>query len=330
MNNTKWAIYCATNTVSGKRYVGLTKNGVTMRWYGHTYCARAWGERKRRHTSIFHKAIHRYGPDAFLVETLYVAFDKDAAIAAEREFIAAFGTLSPGGYNLTIGGEGAESPALEVRQRMSAAHKGKKRSPEAVAKTAAANRGKKRSPEAIARTVAANTGRKQTPEAIARQIAARTGWRPSLENRAKQSAAQRGKPRSLEAIRKTADANRGRKNTPETIERMRQSALQREHKPFSPTGRLRLNETKRLNATTSSKSGIKGVRERKPGRWEAFIKDGKTQRHLGTFPTSEAASAAYQAAAAAIIEDLRAHVIPPAASAAPGHRAAGCPRAASG
>lgn len=57
------------------------------------------------------------------------------------------------------------------------------------------------------------------------------------------------------------------------------------------------------NARTActNRSGYRGVlRNKRSGRWNARIEVGGVIRHLGTFETAEAASAAYEAAAAAL------------------------------
>jgi hypothetical protein len=63
----------------------------------------------------------------------------------------------------------------ETREKLSLAHKGKKRSLEAVIKTANANRGKKRSIEFCQKIRLINLGRKQSAETIAKRSASMKG-----------------------------------------------------------------------------------------------------------------------------------------------------------
>ena len=51
-------------------------------------------------------AIKKYGADTFKLETLVIADDWEYLSDLERKAIQAYGTMAPGGYNLTIGGEG--------------------------------------------------------------------------------------------------------------------------------------------------------------------------------------------------------------------------------
>jgi hypothetical protein len=52
-----------------------------------------------------------------------------------------------------------------------------------------------------------------------------------------------------------------------------------------------------LRARANNRLGIKGVRQMPNGRFAARIKVDGNERHIGTFPTIEAAEAAYAAAA---------------------------------
>ena len=78
--------------------------------------------------------------------------------------------------------------SLEHRQKISEAHRGKKRSPEHRANIAAAMRRRVVKPESIAKTAAARRGMKHTPEARAKMSAALRGRKngpPSAETREK-------------------------------------------------------------------------------------------------------------------------------------------------
>jgi group I intron endonuclease len=93
-------IYLVTNVISGKRYVGKTTLRVDQRWKYHLYAA------KTGSLCHLHKAIRKYGPPSFMVETLAQFVDEISLDFAERKFIKELGTKVPAGYNLTDGGEG--------------------------------------------------------------------------------------------------------------------------------------------------------------------------------------------------------------------------------
>jgi len=81
------------------------------------------------------------------------------------------------------------------------------------AKISAAHKGRKKSDESIAKRIAAIKGRKMSDEAIAKRI----GRKRSDETRAKISAAHKGRKKSDEAKAKISAANTGRKMSDETI-----------------------------------------------------------------------------------------------------------------
>ena len=91
-------IYILTNTVNGKQYVGKTIVTAMKRFQQHKADARKGSE------TAIHRAIRKYGPEAFLVETVDTATTKEELNQKEREWISKLGTF--GVYNMTPGGEG--------------------------------------------------------------------------------------------------------------------------------------------------------------------------------------------------------------------------------
>ncbi len=97
-------VYFIHCRVSGKTYVGQTKDHLEVRWKEHLATAFNRGE----HRSVLHSAIRKYGPEAFDLGVLRDDLDKEEADHFEALFITMLGThVSTGcGYNLTSGGEG--------------------------------------------------------------------------------------------------------------------------------------------------------------------------------------------------------------------------------
>ncbi|TXN33901.1 hypothetical protein FV220_00170 [Methylobacterium sp. WL19] len=95
-------IYRITNLLNGKRYIGWAVH-PGRRWARHKNDAR-----KGRQNAI-HLAIAKYGAENFSFEVVEI-FDGNEAEAKAREVlrIAEEGSLFPGGYNLTKGGDGAD------------------------------------------------------------------------------------------------------------------------------------------------------------------------------------------------------------------------------
>lgn len=99
-------IYAITNTVNGKRYIGLTTLSLADRWSKHK-----WDAANGRKFAI-HRAICKYGADKFIVEqiaSLPRDLGEDELCALERLIIAQENTLIPVGYNMTKGGERADT-----------------------------------------------------------------------------------------------------------------------------------------------------------------------------------------------------------------------------
>lgn len=111
-----FSIYCVFNPVSGKRYVGQTRQAVKIRWGQHLCDA-------RRSDTHLARAIRKYGRDEFQVSVLEFLHSQDEANLAERSWIAHFRSNDHTlGYNSEAGG-GQKVPNLETRQRQSISQK---------------------------------------------------------------------------------------------------------------------------------------------------------------------------------------------------------------
>jgi len=142
-------IYCATCSVSGKRYVGQTIQPLEKRIKGHVDAVREGSE------VPFHRALRKYTRTAFEFVVLEECASLEALNEAESRWISELGTLGPRGYNCTEGGEGYEVSA-ETRRRMSAACLGKPRSDAHRRAVSRATKGEKNP----------FYGRSHTPEAL--------------------------------------------------------------------------------------------------------------------------------------------------------------------
>lgn len=113
MNN--YTVYCHTNRINGKRYVGITSTSVERRWKN------GLGYTMNPH---FYNAIQKYGWEEFSHEILFTHLSKDEACKKEIELIDKWNlTDERYGYNNTLGGEhGLMSE--HTKRRMSDAQKG--------------------------------------------------------------------------------------------------------------------------------------------------------------------------------------------------------------
>ena len=86
---------------NGKAYIGITAKTAEVRFKVHKY------EARRGSHGVLYDALRKHGVDAVSLETLAELEDWQELCEAERQAIAAHGTRSPTGYNLTDGGDGA-------------------------------------------------------------------------------------------------------------------------------------------------------------------------------------------------------------------------------
>lgn len=107
-------IYCATNQVNGKQYVGLTTKSVESRWETHIRDSKS-------SNTVMGKALRKYGSGAFSVVAIDIAETEEQLSHKEKFWIAELNTVVPNGYNLKEGGFfGKATPALQKRLSRSA------------------------------------------------------------------------------------------------------------------------------------------------------------------------------------------------------------------
>jgi len=238
-------VYIATHRHSGKSYVGLTKFSLEKRKRQH--CV-------PRSKSVFSQAIAKYGLDAFDWSILQICATPQVLAERERSWIKELGTLHPGGYNFTSGGDGALDMPPEVRQRISKSKMGKKQSEETKAKRAAKAKGRKMSPEFGAKIRARmlgthlseqtrrrlseiQKGQKRSPRSLeirAKISASHMGKRLSPEHRAASSKGwftgkswNEGLTLSAERRARMSEAHKGKTHSEETRAKMRESHRRR-------------------------------------------------------------------------------------------------------
>lgn len=100
-------IYCITNKVNGKKYIGQTRTSVKQRWKGHKSSV------KQGKTALY-RAMRKYGIENFDITIIYAISDKtisgikETLNFLEKYFIWKEKTLcTENGYNITRGGDTA-------------------------------------------------------------------------------------------------------------------------------------------------------------------------------------------------------------------------------
>ena len=97
----KWIIYCHTNKINGKKYIGTTCKSPSHRWRGNGigYC----------NNNHFYNAICKYGWNNFEHTILFCNLTKDDAYLIESKLIKQFNTTDQDyGYNISSGGFGGK------------------------------------------------------------------------------------------------------------------------------------------------------------------------------------------------------------------------------
>lgn len=130
----EYCVYCHTNKINGKRYVGITSQKPEQRWRnGNGY----------RNNEYFFRAIEKYGWHNFSHEILYTGLSKCDAEQIEVRLIEEWETFrNANGYNIELGGNATKTVPESTRCKISQALIGHKCSKITRSKISKANKGK--------------------------------------------------------------------------------------------------------------------------------------------------------------------------------------------
>lgn len=98
MKNITGTVYCITNKINGKQYIGKTISSIKKRYQQHCNDSKRFPDRP------LYRAMNKYGIENFVIEVLE---ECDYKILSEREmyWISQKDTYHSG-YNATVGGDG--------------------------------------------------------------------------------------------------------------------------------------------------------------------------------------------------------------------------------
>lgn len=229
-----WTIYTLSDprTPEDVRYVGVTHEDPKSRLSRHISLARRGG--RNYHSVKWIRALLNEGCEPHLR-----SIEVGAGVGweeAERRWIAWHKTM---GFSLTNHAEGGRGPvgctrSVETREKLAKANRGKKQSPELVARRIAPLRGRKLGSEVKARISEGNKGKKRSEAVRAAMSEARAdpNWRERVSQANKDTYAIRkeaglvkttkGQKSSTETREKLRAAHTGKTQSPET--RARRSA----------------------------------------------------------------------------------------------------------
>jgi len=242
--------YTIVNTLNGRIYFGSSVQ-VEARLKDHQNDLA-----KGKHCNVFlQNDYNKCGSEAFQFKILSEARDHNQALADEQVLLDCYYDKCVNCYNMikTVApakGTWSHTPE-ETRAKLSAIHKGIKKSPEAIAKRSAARKGKKLSAEHIAKLSAAHKGKKHSLEHIAKMSAsislAKKGKKLSAEHIEKLRAIHKAKTVSAESRAKMSAAKKGKKLSPEHIAKMSASiSAAKKGKPSKNKGKKASAETRAI------------------------------------------------------------------------------------
>ena len=167
----RYIVYCYTNNINGKKYVGQTC---------HTLLERSKKDGSGyNHCTYFYHAIQKYGFDNFSATILAENLSKEDADIIEKKYIDLWNLKDHRfGYNLRDGGsngaltdnhkrkigEANKNPSCETRERLRNCRLGQKLSNETKKKIGDVHRGRKQSQDHIDNRIKKITGQKRTDE----------------------------------------------------------------------------------------------------------------------------------------------------------------------
>jgi hypothetical protein len=111
-------IYKITNLLTGKLYIGQTRNSIATRWKCHKHY------RKDMKSMYIVKAIRKHGSENFKIEEIERCNSIDELNSRETHWIRHLKTLAPNGYNLNEGGNNAKRTE-ETKNKISLSKMGK-------------------------------------------------------------------------------------------------------------------------------------------------------------------------------------------------------------
>lgn len=136
-------IYCITNKINGKQYIGQTKHDDNTRLKEHFQIA----EHTKRNLHLYN-VIRKYGKDNFEITILKNNLLEDELDKWEIYYIGKYNTFE-NGYNNTLGGGGIRGyhHSEETKQKISENHNPNIYTKERAEKISFANKGKPKSVE---------------------------------------------------------------------------------------------------------------------------------------------------------------------------------------
>lgn len=159
-------IYICQNKINGKIYVGQTRQNLCHRINQHKYSGK-----------LLTHAINKYKLSNFNWWIVYVADNQIAADNAEKIYISLYNSLTPYGYNISLGGMGRILVSQETKEKLKKINLGKKLSEQTKKKMSISHTGKIRNKEHCLNLSKALKGKKPSQKCKDMQKLAMKGMR---------------------------------------------------------------------------------------------------------------------------------------------------------
>lgn len=104
-----YSVYCFTNKINNKKYVGITFD-MQRRYKQH--------KTARNRCPVFSNAIKKYGFETFDFTVLKENLTQEDAKSLEKKFIEEFNSIVPNGYNRTKGGDSSVKHTKETIEKI--------------------------------------------------------------------------------------------------------------------------------------------------------------------------------------------------------------------
>lgn len=139
MSSKIYTVYCMTNLINDKKYIGYTSQTPQARLTQHLN-----GTIENKFGKLLYHAMRKYGNENFSFDIIYQSYDRDHCLDMETYFIIEHKTFvdlpDAHGYNLDTGGKQPKKSKKTVEQHK-AKMKGKKKPEGFGAKISAATKG---------------------------------------------------------------------------------------------------------------------------------------------------------------------------------------------
>ena len=222
-------IYCITNKINKKSYIGFTTQTLENRWRDHCKLTRIGVG------YALHRSMRKYGTNNFSIEKIDYFYKKEDINCKEQYWIKKLNTYIENGlgYNETLGGDGVHLLEGIVKEKIRKANTGKKHSDKTKEKLRIA-----RSKQVI------------TPESRKKAIETRrkNGWDKNQEETSRKRVETRRKNGTYimkeETKEKLRIINTGRKHSEETKRKM---SIKSKGRKMSVEAVIKRNESRRRN-----------------------------------------------------------------------------------